>query len=174
MTWSTTNSCVITPPGQAASVRLCAETLPVLPSGKLLGVYISAGREAEVLPEGTLERIKKTVSSLQCWKRAIKLHQRHTNYAWGRAMLHQFIRPIAEYGLSLVSISSALQAEIIRYDRKTAEVVLGHGTRMPTDRVQAICCLQGYQLRRRWLATIFAMRTRMQLIDASNQQDRQT
>jgi hypothetical protein len=174
MTWSTTKSCVVTPPGQAHSVRLCAETLPELPSGKLLGVLISAGREAEVLPEGTVERIKKTVSSLQGWKRAIKLHQRHPNYAWRRAMLHQFIRPLAEYGLSLVRMSPALQAEIIRYDRKAAEFVLGHGTRMPTDRVQAIFRLQGCQLRRQWLATKFGMRTRNQLKNASNQQDAQT
>jgi hypothetical protein len=174
MTWSTTKSCVVTPPGQAPSVQLCAEALPVLSSGKLLGVFISAGREAEVLPEGTLERIKKTVSSLQCWKRAIKLHQRHPNYAWRRAMLHQFIRPIAEYGLSLVPISPASQAKIIRYDRKAAEFVLGHGTRMPTDRVQAIFRLQGCQLQRQWLATKFGMRTRKQLINASNLQDGQT
>jgi Reverse transcriptase (RNA-dependent DNA polymerase)/Endonuclease-reverse transcriptase len=173
MTWSTTKSCVVTPHGQALSVRLCAETLPVMSSGKLLGVVISAGRDAQVLPEGTVERIKKTVSSLQCWKREIKLHQRHPNYAWRRAMLHQFIRPIAEYGLSLVPVSPALQAEMIRYDRKAAEFVLGHGTRMPTDRVQAIFRLQGCQLRKQWLATKFGMRTREQLSTASNQQDGQ-
>jgi hypothetical protein len=83
-------------------------------------------------------------------------------------------RPIAEYGLSLVSISPALQAEIIRYDRKAAEFVLGHFTRMPKDRVQAIYRLQGCQLRRQWLATKFGMRTRKQLINASNNQDGQT
>jgi hypothetical protein len=44
---------------------------------------------------------------------------------------------------------------------------------MPTDRVQAIFRLQGCQLRRRWLATKFGVRTRKQLIDASNQQDRE-
>jgi Reverse transcriptase (RNA-dependent DNA polymerase)/Endonuclease-reverse transcriptase len=174
MTWSTTKSCIVTPPGQSHSVHLCATTLPVLPSGKLLGVLISAGREAEILPEGTLERIKKTVSSLQGWNRAIKLHQRHPNYAWRRAILHQFIRPLAEYGLSLVHISPPLQAEIIRYDRKAAEFVLGHGTRMPTDRIQAIFRLQGCQIRKQWLATKFGMRTRNQLKNAANSQDTQT
>jgi hypothetical protein len=51
-------------------------------------------------------------------------------------MLHQFIRPIVEYGLSLVSISPALQSEIIRYDRKTAVLAKRNGQAMLPPTVQ--------------------------------------
>jgi hypothetical protein len=37
------------------------------------------------------------------WEKAIRLHQRHPQYAWRRAMLHKFIRPLAEFGLMLAT-----------------------------------------------------------------------
>jgi hypothetical protein len=173
MSWSVRKSCVVAPPGRTASVRLSSEVLPVAYTGRLLGVQISAGRNAEVLPTGTLERMKTTIGMIARWKKAIRLHQRHPQYAWRRAMLHKFIRPLAEFGLMLATWTPELHATVLRYDRQAAEFVLGHSTRMPTDRVQAIFRLQGGELRRRVLATNFGLRLRQRMITASNEDRRQ-
>jgi hypothetical protein len=58
MTWSVRKSCVVAPPDRTVSVRLSSEVLPVACTGRLLGVQISAGCNAEALPTGTLERLK--------------------------------------------------------------------------------------------------------------------
>jgi hypothetical protein len=131
---------------------------------RLRGVQISAGRLAEYLPSGARERLKYTMNSLSRWKKAVKLHQRYPQYVWRRAMLHQSIRPLAEYGLSLTSWTLELRADVLRHDRHAAEFVLDHTTRMATDRIQAIFRLQSAEYRRRWLATAFGIRLRRNLI----------
>jgi hypothetical protein len=140
-------------PGLPVTVTLCAEPLPVVQSGRLLGVHITAGRQAQLLASGTLERLKTAVTAIVRRKRAVKIHQRHPRYAWRRAMLHKFIRPLAEFGMALVTWTPELHSAALRYDRHAAEFVLGHNTRMHTGRIQAIFRLQGAELRCRWLAT---------------------
>jgi hypothetical protein len=57
-------------------------------------------------------------------------------------MLHQFIRPMAEYSLHLTTWAPELQEDILFYNRHAVEFVLCHTTRTDTDRVQAIFRLQ--------------------------------
>jgi hypothetical protein len=157
MTWSLTKSVIVTPRDVNVEVRMCSVQLPTAHKVRLLGVQVTAGRNAEVLAEMLVERIKRTIEVLHRWRKAIKLHQRHPNYAWRQAMLHKFVRPIAKLGLPLVTMTPELRA---------AEFVLGHRTRMNTDRVQAVFRLQGGELRRRWLATILGTRIRNDLVQA--------
>jgi hypothetical protein len=81
-------------------------------------------------------------------------------------MLHKFVRPIAEFGLPLVTMTPEIRGHIARYNKHVAEFVLGHRTRMNTDRVQALHRLQGGELRRRWLATMLGTRIRNGLVQA--------
>jgi Reverse transcriptase (RNA-dependent DNA polymerase) len=166
MTWSLTKSVIVTPRDENVEVRMCSVLLPTAHKGRLLGVQVTAGRNAEVLPDTSVERIKHTIETLHRWRKAIKLHRRYPNYAWRRAMLHKFVRPLAEFGLPLETMTPELRGHIARYDKHAAEFVLGHRTRMSTDRVQAVFRLQGGELRRRWLATILGTRIRNDLVQA--------
>ncbi len=172
MTWSLTKSLIVTPEEQNLEVRMCSVVLPTARKGRLLGVQVTAGRNAEALPETSIVRITHTIEALHRWSKAIKLHQRHPNYAWRRAMLHKFIRPIAEFGLPLVTMTLELRGCIARYDKHAADFVLGHRTRMSTSRVQAVFRLQGGELRRRWLATMLGTRIRNDLIMAWSSGDK--
>jgi hypothetical protein len=127
-------------------------------------VQFSAGRLAEVLPSDAIERLKDTMNALSRWKKAVKLHQRYPKYAWRRATLHRFVRPLAEYGLPLTSWTPELRADVQRYDRYAADFILGHTTRTATDHIQAIFRLQTEEYRRRWLATAFGLRLRRNFI----------
>jgi Reverse transcriptase (RNA-dependent DNA polymerase) len=121
MTWSPSKSVVIAE--GRPNLTLNGTPIPSSPQGRCLGVSLST---AGLTADGSVQRVKMATQRALRWYSLIRLNRYRPNYPWRRAMLVKFIRPLAEHGIHLVTMSWSLRQAMVAFELAATSFLLGH------------------------------------------------